>query len=1211
MIKIVSLVLLTTFFSVYCHEAWCATEFTVTVKSTGGDYRGLLPAYSSLANDLTAQGIKVFSISSVSPTTINPGESVRGQTSGATGTCVKINAAKSQILIKGIRGTFRNRETVQKIGDPSKSISLSSSGDSPIIGIALSSISDTGGVGANYTTSSTNYIRIYTTGSGRHNGVWDDTKYKITSNNTVLYLTAKSIVIDGLQIFNTNTTSNYRYGIRLEPNGANSNITIKNCIIRGSASNGPAYNKGIFENNSYGTMTLNIINNIIYDFSGPFAAGIETAGNGSPKTANVFNNTVAGCTVGIRNIKGTVTAKNNLLSGNNGAATGIFASGTNYNATNLKSMGYTVTAGGNTNDRISQIFSFRATRDFHLTAADTGAKDRGIDLGVAVATDNEGEVRNTPWDIGADEFIQSQVISQKDTIPPVVTEFKMPSTYNNLTVPITGLKANDNMEVVAYIVTESATPPSPTDTNWQVTPPTSFTFGSEGNKIVYAWAKDAANNISNSGSSSLKVESSTIPFFTESSLKKVRPYSAQGNLASISLLAAKNSTASAQVILSSMAEALTDIDVSVSIDGIDTTLYRVDNMHVVTPSHMLGDTGEWPDILLPKTDTYYGEKRNSFPFNLTNISKAYPLIKSLPAHSYGTWRDGKWYSNVTPASGYVYPYTGMETAGGGSSNYNAGTGSVITSGTYTGTANARYIVVIDGAGAVGTATFKWSRDNGETWQGTGVTTSAVPIPLEKGMKIAFPGDGAASDFAVNDEWVFYVGPVRNQAIWLDMHVPANATSGTHIGTVTISAAGKTSAVIPVSINVYDFTLPSTSSLVNFFGGAAEGTDGHGLSYTSPLDKIYVAAGLNHRISMGDFLTADSGGGNTLSCATYNETTGAMTFYEPSVINFDNVMGAYLDGRSSTYVPAGISFRGKLKVLTEPFYSFNACPATDTAKRLKSARQLMVQHLKDKGWFDRLYIYLADEPSGTAAWENIQSKGQAWRDTAPDVPLLVTTKLLNAQNNGAAEFIDVYVPGSLGEVSPLLTDLSSWYFPRANYDNFLSTYATPKHEVWSYAACIEAGGCNEVGGSYFTGWSNYAMDSTGIQNLMRTWFDRYYDYRGELYYSVNYSYYRLKRNGIDPYSTNYWFGVNGDGTLFYPGTPEKIGGTTHIPVESLRLKIIRASFEDYELMHQLDSLGKSAFVNSVLAPLITDAQHMTNDPAAIESARRAMLEEIVK
>jgi len=43
-------------------------------------------------------------------------------------------------------------------------------------------------------------------------------------------------------------------------------------------------------------------------------------------------------------------------------------------------------------------------------------------------------------------------------------------------------------------------------------------------------------------------------------------------------------------------------------------------------------------------------------------------------------------------------------------------------------------------------------------------------------------------------------------------------------------------------------------------------------------------------------------------------------------------------------------------------------------------------------------------------------------------------------------------------------------------------------------------------------------------------------------------------GMIPGTVVFLFGGNGDGTLFYPGSPDRIGGHTGIPVDSIRLKI---------------------------------------------------------
>ncbi len=92
-----------------------------------------------------------------------------------------------------------------------------------------------------------------------------------------------------------------------------------------------------------------------------------------------------------------------------------------------------------------------------------------------------------------------------DTTAPTVTAFSIPSTATSLTVSITTLTATDNVGVTGYLVNESSTKPSATAGAWSASKPTSYTFGSEGSKTVYAWAKDAAGNVSSSLSASTTI----------------------------------------------------------------------------------------------------------------------------------------------------------------------------------------------------------------------------------------------------------------------------------------------------------------------------------------------------------------------------------------------------------------------------------------------------------------------------------------------------------------------------------------------------------------------------------------------------------------------------------------------------------------------------------------------------------------------------------
>jgi hypothetical protein len=75
-------------------------------------------------------------------------------------------------------------------------------------------------------------------------------------------------------------------------------------------------------------------------------------------------------------------------------------------------------------------------------------------------------------------------------------------------VAINSLTATDNVGVTGYLVNESATAPTASATGWILPAPTSYTFTTSGSKTLYAWAKDAAGNVSASMSAAVVI---TIP----------------------------------------------------------------------------------------------------------------------------------------------------------------------------------------------------------------------------------------------------------------------------------------------------------------------------------------------------------------------------------------------------------------------------------------------------------------------------------------------------------------------------------------------------------------------------------------------------------------------------------------------------------------------------------------------------------------------------
>jgi hypothetical protein len=143
--------------------------------------------------------------------------------------------------------------------------------------------------------------------------------------------------------------------------------------------------------------------------------------------------------------------------------------------------------------------------------------------------------------------------------------------------------------------------------------------------------------------------------------------------------------------------------------------------------------------------------------------------------------------------------------------------------------------------------------------------------------------------------------------------------------------------------------------------------------------------------------------------------------------------------------------------------------------------------------------------------------------------------------------------------------------RSKYNPFLSQ---PGNRLWLYTSC-ESHSCSGDSGSdpYWRGWPSYVVDQPASEHRAMGIVSYEYGASGELYFAVDYD---LDTAWTDQYD----FGGNGDGTLFYPGTPKRIGGQHDIPVDSIRLKRIRDGREDYEYLHLLDRRGERAQAMSV-------------------------------
>src|SRR5215475_1343599 len=96
---------------------------------------------------------------------------------------------------------------------------------------------------------------------------------------------------------------------------------------------------------------------------------------------------------------------------------------------------------------------------------------------------------------------------------------------------------------------------------------------------------------------------------------------------------------------------------------------------------------------------------------------------------------------------------------------------------------------------------------------------------------------------------------RNQPIWIDLYVPPSTPPGTYRGNVNITIHQKVEVAIPVQLEVWNFTLPSTSSLPTSFGFS--GLSAARLDFKSSSNDnevahitfVYQKAALLHRLSI--------------------------------------------------------------------------------------------------------------------------------------------------------------------------------------------------------------------------------------------------------------------------------------------------------------------------------------------------------------------------
>lgn len=417
---------------------------------------------------------------------------------------------------------------------------------------------------------------------------------------------------------------------------------------------------------------------------------------------------------------------------------------------------------------------------------------------------------------------------------------------------------------------------------------------------------------------------------------------------------------------------------------------------------------------------------------------------------------------------------------------------------------------------------------------------------------------------------------RPLVLYVELCAPSTLAPGTYRGALTLTASGRPRQRVELSARVISATLPASSSLSNSFGISIYSiARGHGLTApsteASKLLRLYATALLSHRLSaygMGiDPPPARREGGRLLV------DFGA----------YDQELGPFLDG---TALPSGARFTS-----TEVRLPSKSASDEEVVAYLRA----YADHFRTKGWPVTLFRYAKDEPR-PEDFALVRRQAEQVR-RVQGVRLLVTSAL-QPELDGAS---DILCP-------PL-----NCFFPRKGLQTCSRVLPAQElhqrlgtgRKLWWYQSC-NAHGCDH--GPFedpaveraYSGWASYMVDHSALRNRAMGPLAYLAAVEGELYFDTVYAFHQG-----DPWEGVWAFGGNGDGTLFYPGTPERIGGKSAVPVESLRLKHIRDGLEDYEWLRLVDSRGAPELAREAARSLARSGYEIATSPKPWEQARERL------
>ncbi len=417
---------------------------------------------------------------------------------------------------------------------------------------------------------------------------------------------------------------------------------------------------------------------------------------------------------------------------------------------------------------------------------------------------------------------------------------------------------------------------------------------------------------------------------------------------------------------------------------------------------------------------------------------------------------------------------------------------------------------------------------------------------------------------------FEVANGHHQIIWIDVFIPKTALAGDYFGKLKISAGRDLIEEMPVTLTVWDFTLPDKASHRNSFGNFSQ-IPRYFPDVTADSEEFreiemrFCEELAKHRLNppIPDYLLPQVNKDGSLTIIP--EKHKALTNF----IQRTNLADFRIPKSTFATLPRRI---------TDSNYA--TISADEKHKAIRYYREYY-QYLKDNGWEKRAYLYLWDEPNLKENYEQVLVLGALVREASSDIKILVVEPPVPDQPDwpDMDPVVDIWCP-----LWPLLEKVK----------DSINAKIAMGDEVWSYTALVQ--GSDEFRAPY------WHIDRPLAVYRVPTWMNWQYKITGLLYWSTF-----TGGTMVDPWwNPAFRNRYNGGGYLFYPGTLCGING----PVTSMRLKVIRDSMEDYEYFEILKNLTDRETVNEIINEITTKYWIYSENPEDYYKAREKLANAIL-